>query len=157
MGNPPALASGSRDLKQPRPLPRRIRDVIELMVRGDDEDRPVDFVGAARIAGMRPADLRKWFDRPAFLQALRAERKAWRNAVCAGNESALKRVRDKSENGMAVIHAVRGLEDLSEREVVSSRNQGQTPGITIVITQPERQPEPRTIEHAEPLEPELDP
>jgi hypothetical protein len=80
--------------------------------------------------------MRKWFDRPAFLQALRAERKSWRLAICAGNESALKRVRDTSENGMAVIGAVRGLEDLDEREVVQSRSQGATPGVVIVISPP---------------------
>jgi hypothetical protein len=39
-----------------------------------------------------------------------------REAVCAGNEGALKRVRDTSENGMTVCAAVRSLEQLNEAE-----------------------------------------
>jgi hypothetical protein len=72
--------------------------------------------------------------------------------INAGNELALRRVRDRSENGMAVIGAVRGLEDLDEHEVVQSRGQGQTPGIVIVISPPRENiaPEPvTTIEHSQ--------
>ena len=158
MRHPPVLASGSREMKRPRPLPKLIRDAIVLLVRGaDDLDCPLDFVEAAKVAGVRPQDLRKWFDRPAFLQALRAERKSWRAAVCAGNESALKRVRDNSENGMAVIGAVRGLEDLDERETIQTRGQHERPGITINIVHRDPLPAPvttKTIE-AQPIEPEL--
>jgi hypothetical protein len=139
MPPPPVLASGSRESKRPRALPKPMRDAIVLLVRGgDDPDHPLDFVEAARMVGIRPQDMRKWFDRPAFLQFLRAERKAWRAAICAGNESALKRVRDTSENGMAVIGAVRGLEDLDVAEAVQSRGTQQTPGIVINILSPAR-------------------
>lgn len=46
MPNLPVTAS-SRELQRPRPIPRRVRDVITLMVYGriDDEScAPVDFV-----------------------------------------------------------------------------------------------------------------
>jgi hypothetical protein len=45
---------------------------------------------------------------------LHAERRAFRAAICAGNELSLARVRDRSENGMAVIGAVRTLENIAE-------------------------------------------
>ena len=50
--NPPLTASGSRDLKRPRPIPRTVRDAIVLMVYGklDDADcKPLDFVEAAKL------------------------------------------------------------------------------------------------------------
>jgi hypothetical protein len=155
MPSPPVLAGGPRDAKRMRPLPKPLRELIVLMVRGcpDDSGRQFDFVEAARMVGIRPQDVRKWFDRPVFLQALRAERKAWRAAICAANESALKRVRDTSENGMAVIGAVRSLEDLTEAEVTQSRGTHESPGIVINIISPRRDSlEPvsacPTIEHA---------
>jgi hypothetical protein len=143
MPAPPALASGRHEAKRPRTLPKPVRDAILLMVREGK-----DFVEAARACGIKPLNFRLWFDRPVFLQALRAERKAWREAGCAGNETALLRVRDTSENGMAVIGAVRGLEDLAEREVVQTRGTQQTPGLVIQIIQSSAAPiEPKSIEH----------
>jgi hypothetical protein len=43
----PITASGSRDLKRPRPVPKLVREAIKLMVHGlpDDPDgKPIDFV-----------------------------------------------------------------------------------------------------------------
>jgi hypothetical protein len=155
MPAPPALASGRHEVKRPRPLPKPVRSAITLMV-----EQGIDYVEAARACGIKPENLRLWFDRPLFLQALRAQRKAWREAGCAGNETALLRVRNTSENGMAVIGAVRGLEDLAEREVVQTRGTQQTPGLVIQIISPtplEPKPVAAAIEDEQPLEPELDP
>jgi hypothetical protein len=56
-----------------------------------------------------------------------------------------------------VVASVRALEDLSEAEVVQSRNQGQTPGVVIVIHPPSFTPAPASIPtlDAQPIEPEL--
>jgi hypothetical protein len=139
--------------KRPRPVPKAIRDVLVLMVRGrpDDPDgRPVDFIEAARQCGVAPDTMRRWLDRSEVRKLLLAERRVFRDAVCAGNEGALKRVRDKSENGMAVIGAVRTLENLAEDAAHGARGgPGTTPGLIIQIVQAAPAPrEPITIDAA---------
>ena len=120
----PLAASGSRDLETPKAVPKAVRDALVLMVRGrpDDPDgRPLDFIAAGKVCGIKPDVMRRWLDRPEVIKLLRAERRVYREAVCSGNEGALARVRDTSENGMCVVHAVRTLEN-------SSRRGGGTPG-----------------------------
>ena len=104
----PLTSFGPRDLveKKPRPVPKAVKDAVTLMVYGkpDDPDgRPVDFIEAGRACGIKPDIMRRWLDRPAVRALLHAERRAFRAAICAGNELSLARVRDRSENGMAVI------------------------------------------------------
>jgi hypothetical protein len=85
-----------------------VRDVITLMVYGriDDEScAPVDFVEASKLAGIKPDVMRRWLDRAEVRALLLKEWKAFRAAICAGNEQALQRVRDKSPNGMATVAA----------------------------------------------------
>ena len=53
----------------------------------------------------------------------------------------MQRVRDKSENGMAVVASVRALEGLAEEERRSNPHQ-QLPGLTIVIQTPAAAPIP---------------
>src|SRR5689334_15710687 len=104
--NPPLRASGSRELKRPRPIPKAVRDAITLMVYGkiDDPDcAPVDFITAAKLSGIKPDVMRRWLDRAEVRALLRSERRAFREAICAGNEAALQRVRDKSANGMVTV------------------------------------------------------
>ena len=74
----------------------------------------MDFIEAGKLAGIKPDVMRRWLDRPEVIKLIRAERRAFRESICAGNELALKNVRDKSENGMAVINSVRTLEQLHE-------------------------------------------
>jgi hypothetical protein len=118
MPNLPVTAS-SRELQRPRPIPRRVRDVITLMVYGriDDEScAPVDFVEASNLAGIKPDVMRRWLDRAEVRALLLKERKAFRAAICAGNEQALQRVRDKSLNGMATVAAM-----LIDTEILTAR------------------------------------
>jgi hypothetical protein len=140
----PIAASGSREPKKPRTVPKKVRDAIVFMVRGrpDDADgKPIDFIEAAKLADVKPDIMRQWLDRPEARAFLRAERVAFRAAVCAGNELALKRVRDGSENGMAVIGSVRALEQIDEEETRPNRGGiVQTPGFVIVINQPGAEP-----------------
>jgi hypothetical protein len=116
----PIAAVGSREPdKRPQPIPAKVRAAVLLMVYGreDDEDcKPLDLVEAAQTAGMKPSTMRKYLTRPSVMSLIRAERKAFREAVCCGNEAALKRVRDKSANGMVTVAAVRALQELDSDE-----------------------------------------
>jgi hypothetical protein len=149
----PVRASGSHEIQRPRPIPAKVKEACLAMIYGPadagDNAVPVDFIEAAKLCDIRPNILRKWLHKPAVVQFIRRERAAFRVAICAANEFALRRVRDTSENGMAVIGAVRGLEDLDVAEVQHSRGTQQTPGIVIVISPPNTAPEPMsaTIEH----------
>jgi hypothetical protein len=148
--NPPLTASGSRELKRPRPIPRPVRDAITLMVYGKIEDpdcAPVDFITAAKLSGIKPDVMRRWLDRAEVRALLRSERRAFREAICAGNEAALQRVRDESANGMCVVASVRALEQLSDdphnRSVAND-----SPRLTIrIVNQVAAPPAPVVIEH----------
>jgi hypothetical protein len=138
---PPVAASGSRDLaKKPRPVPRHVRHMIELMVRGADPDgAPLDFIAAAKVAGIKPDVARRWLDRSEVRRLLRAERTAFREAICAGNEGALKRLRDAAPNSMVQLNAVRTLESLSEADEHAPSRGPTTPApglILVVVEQP---------------------
>jgi hypothetical protein len=98
------------------------------MVCGRPEDpggKPLDFIEAGKLAGIKPDVARRYLDRPDVIALLRAERRAFREAVCAGNESGLRKVRDTSENGMAVIGAVRALEQIGEDDEQHRRHSNQ--------------------------------
>ena len=115
---------------------------IELMICGNadaDEAIPLDLVAAAKSVGMRPDTLRRYLNRPAVIQYIRAERRAFRQSLLAGNDAALKRVRDTSPNGMAVIASVRQIEAMEEAEQSthgSNAARQTTPGVVIHILTP---------------------
>ncbi|MFL6302006.1 MAG: hypothetical protein ACJ72H_00560 [Candidatus Sulfotelmatobacter sp.] len=137
--NPPLAASGSREPKRAQAIPKRVKKMIECMVRGREDDpdaKPLDFIEAGRIAGLKPDVARRWLDRPHVISALRSERKAYREAICAGNEGALARVRDTSENGVAIVNSVRQLETMNEPRASDGVGLGRhpvTPGILVQI------------------------
>jgi hypothetical protein len=134
--SPPIMSTGSRQPeKRPQPIPRKLRDAISLMVYGrpDDQDcAPLTFIEAAKGAGIAPDVMRKYLDRPNVRALLRSERRAFREAICAGNEGALKRVRDTSQNGMCTVAAVRALEALDGEDAVRSPD-APRPGVQITI------------------------
>ena len=79
----------------------------------DDADcRAFTFIEAADAMGIKPDVMRRYLDRPDVRALLLAERRAFRAAICGGNEGALLRVRETAQNGMAVVAAVRALEEL---------------------------------------------
>ena len=124
--NIPIASSGAREPeKRPRPLPRKLRQAIRLMIHGAEDDpggRPLDFVEAAKIAGIRPALMRSYLDRPMVRSYLLAERRTFRLTVCAGNERALRGVRDTTANAMAQVAAVRALEQLDAPAAATNVN-----------------------------------
>jgi hypothetical protein len=102
-------------MKRPRPIPPKLREAIGLMVYGhpDDPDcRAFTFIEAAHETGIKPDVMRRYLDRPDVRALLLSERRAFRAAICGGNEGALLRVRETAHNGMAVVAAVRALEEL---------------------------------------------
>ena len=133
--NYPITASGSREPeKRPRPIPAAIKAAVRLLVHGTDDvdGKPMDLVEAARLAGVKAPVLRRYLMRPAVIAFLRAERRAFREAICSGNENALRRVRDSDShsNPMARVAAVRALEGLEERDP-GARPSASGAGITI--------------------------
>jgi hypothetical protein len=155
--NLPIAASGSRapDKQRPRPVPKQIKAVIKLMIYGEPNDpdgKPVDFITAAKACGVRPDIMRKWLDRPEVRSFLRAERRAYREIICSGNEGALRRIRDESANAMAQINAVRTLEQICEEETIREGRGTVSPGLVICMVQ-ERppQPSPAPVVDVEPL------
>jgi hypothetical protein len=124
--NPPLAAAGPRDPEErPRPIPKAVRLAVALMVAGkrDDPDcAPLSFIEAAKLAGIKPDVMRRYLDRTNVRALLRSERRTFREAICAGNEGALRRVRDKSANGMVVVASVRALEQLGDVDAGYLRN-----------------------------------
>lgn len=156
----PICASGSHEVRRPKPIPRAVREACLLMIYGkpgDDDAVSLDFVQASKAAGIRPNILRKWLHKSAVVALIRAERRAFREAICAGNEAALQRVRDKSLNGMATVAAVRGLEQIEETDPHRRGVVPESPHITInIVPPPASLPSPsmKVVEHApEPLDP----
>jgi len=113
MFSPPVRASG-REPKRPTRLPAKVKVAILLMVYGDPDnpDKPLDFIAAAKLAGVQVDHMRRWLHRPEAASMLRKERAAFRLGLTAGNENALRRIRDRSENPMAVVRSVQVLNDM---------------------------------------------
>jgi hypothetical protein len=65
MFSPPVRASG-HEPKRPTRLPAKIKAAILLMVYGDPArpDEPIDFIAAAKLAGVAPDNMRRWLHRP---------------------------------------------------------------------------------------------
>jgi hypothetical protein len=141
--NPPLRAAGPRDpRKQPRRVPQAVKTAILLMVYGDPDDPDcavLDFIEAGRRAGIKPDVMRRYLDRSEVRSMLRAERQAFRAAICAGNEGALQRIRDKSENAMAQLGAIKVLESI-DADSNARPQQNITPHVTIRIVQPNPTP-----------------
>jgi hypothetical protein len=149
----PVCASGSHEVRRPKPIPVKVREACLAMIYGrpdDDDAVPLDFIQAAKFVGIRANILRKWLHKPAVVALIRRERTAFRTAICAANEYALKKVRDTSRNPMGVCAAVRGLEQISD-DPHSRGVAPESPHITInIVPPPASLPSPamKTIEHS---------
>jgi len=124
------------DRQKPRPIPADVKAVIHLMVWGDDANSdalPLDLIAACAAAGVKPYRMRRYLDRPAVIAHLRAEHRKFREVVCCGNAAALGKVRDTSENGMAIVASVRALDGMQTEE--AGHADAPTPGISIRLVQ----------------------
>jgi hypothetical protein len=132
---PPVTSSGSRSPAKPRPLPRHVKYMIQLMVGGREDDldqRPLDFIEAGKVAGIAPDRARRWLDRAETRAFLRTERRAFHDAICAGNEAHLARIRG-GPNAAAAVRAISVLEELDDAEMHPARGAVSSPGLAIVI------------------------
>lgn len=77
----------------------------------------------------------RWMREPAVIAAIKAEERVLRSSARAGNILALQKVRDTSENSLAVVQAVKALEQLADQEQGSAAP-GQSRGYVIVINAP---------------------
>jgi hypothetical protein len=122
------------DRQRARPIPADVKRAIHLMTWGDDANPdalPLDLIAACAGAGVKPYRMRRYLDRPAVIAHLRAEHTKFRECICAGNAAALRKVRNESLNGLAVVASVRALAGMQAAE--AERADATSPGITLRI------------------------
>jgi hypothetical protein len=157
MQHPPLVSSAPRQPeKRPRPIPTSVKTAIRLMVHGGDDGVPLGLIDAARAVQLQPATLRRYFDRPAVIGLLRAERRAFIATLIAGNPAALARIRDTAANTMSQVRAIDVLEGMGDEAAHNRAIMPPSPRLTIIIRQPDHPaPAPVVIDH-KPIEPEGD-
>jgi hypothetical protein len=102
-----------------------------------------DLVVAAQASGLRPDTMRRWLHRPELVGFLRRERAAYRQAICAGNEHALKSIRDElGGNAVAKVNSIKCLEDMNEESSLRRTSDVPGPGVTIRILNVSSSPPP---------------
>ena len=130
------------DRQRSRPIPADVKNCIHLMIWGDDANPdalPLDLIAACAAAGVKPYRMRRYLDRPSVIAHLRAEHRKFREIVCSGNTAALRKVRDTSENGMAIVAATRALDGMQTED--SGRANAPSPGIVLrIVAEQPRQP-----------------
>jgi hypothetical protein len=99
------------------------------------EQKP-DLQAAAAHAGMRTSELRREMGKAHVRRYALAERQIALEAFCLGSPAALAKVRDQSENGMAIVAAVKAGELLQQGALAAEATaQKRQPGLQIVIVQ----------------------
>jgi hypothetical protein len=139
MQHPPLVSSAPRQPeKRPRPPPMSVKTAIKLMVHGGDDGVPLGLIEAAKAVQLKPPTLRRYFDRPAVIGLLRAERRQFIATLIAGNPAALARIRDTAENSMSQCKAIDLLEGMGDEAAHNRTIMPPSPHLTIVIRQPDR-------------------
>jgi hypothetical protein len=130
------ITASSREPAKPRPIPLKVRRMVEAMVRGrpDDPDcAPLSFIEAAKIADLAVDVARRWLDRGQVRALLRSERASFRAALCASNEAHLARLRSSSPNSMVQLHSIKALEQIEEQAESQHAGRQQVPGLVVVV------------------------
>ena len=110
-------------------VPARVKAAVAFML----EQKP-DLPAAAAHAGMRTSELRREMGKAHVRRYALAERQIALEAFCLGSPAALAKVRDRSENGMAVVAAVKAGELLQQGALATEASaQKRQPGLQIVI------------------------
>jgi hypothetical protein len=113
-------------------VPVKVKTAIAYML-----EQKADLVAAAQHAGIAPVELRRYMGKPQVRRYALEQRQIALEVFCAGSPAALTRVRDESENGMAVVASVKAGEQLRvgaiEAEGAMQRRQ---PGLTVVVLPP---------------------
>jgi hypothetical protein len=107
----------------------QLRAAIQYMI-----DEKADIVEAALHAKMKPYELRRQLGKPHVRRYALAQRQIALEVFCAGSPAALTKVRDTSENGMAIVASIKAGEQLRvgaiEAEAAAQRR---LPGLSIVV------------------------
>ena len=135
----PFAASGPRSpTERPRQIPPAVKAAASKMIY-----EGCDLVVAARASGLRPDTMRRWLHRPELVGFLRRERAAYRQAICSGNEHALKSIRDEpGGNAVAKVNSIKCLEDMNEEGSLRRSSDVPSAGVTIRILNIAPQPAP---------------
>jgi hypothetical protein len=98
-------------------------------------DPSIDLAKAAAAVGTPTYNLRRLLKLPHIAQWCRNERSAIITELCAGNMAAIRDIRDRGENQMARVAAVRQAEQLRQQDMVESGqlSGAALPGIQIVV------------------------
>lgn len=101
---------------------------------------------AAKAAGMTDHGLREALKRPHVKAYYSQGLEVLRTSERSRNIFALAKVRDTSDNGMAVVSAAKALEQLADAAPPTGTTDRDRPGVSIVIVQAAQQPAGVTID-----------
>jgi hypothetical protein len=113
-------------------VPAKVKVAIGILLDQPHED----LHAAALAAGLTVYRLRESLKRGFVRKYLQDEKQALLESVSAGNPLALKRVRDSSPNGMAIVASVKAIEQMkqeTQQAAGGSPFATQQPGFVIVI------------------------
>jgi hypothetical protein len=110
-------------------VPERVKTAIAFLI-----EQKNDLPSAAAHAGISLRELKRYMGLPQCRRYSLEQRQIALEAFCLGSPAALARVRDQSDNGIAVVNAVRAGEILRtgalEAEAAATKR---APGLQIVI------------------------
>jgi hypothetical protein len=117
-----------------RSVPKKVQEAFRLMLQNPS----IDLQKAALAVGTSTYNLRRLLKLPHVAKWCRGERSAIISELCAGNMAAIRDIRDRGENQMARVAAVRAAENLRAQDMVEAGQLAgtQLPGIQIVVFQP---------------------
>lgn len=117
-----------RRTKKPLKVTGKVAEAVDLMV-----EQGLTYQQAAERVGMHVRPMRKALEKPHVISYLRHRRQVFRASICAANDLRLAAVRDTAGNTMAVVQAIRALEQLDAEPTASRSNAPQLPGLVVQI------------------------
>jgi hypothetical protein len=135
-------------------VPRKVKAAIQFMFA----QTTYDLAAAAAHAGLTTYVLRREMKKPHVSKYVWHEKRALIEEVCTGNAAALAELRAKSENGMAVVAAIKQLELMRQSAIEEARGPMAPglprPGLVVIIQSadggqqmiPPPQPAPQLVE-----------
>jgi hypothetical protein len=109
---------------------------VKVAIRALFEQPKIDLEAAAKAAGMVTYRLRAQLQRPHVRSYMWNAKRALLDEVCAGNPLALKQIRDRSENAMARVAAIRTSEIMRTEIEETARGgpaRNTVPGLVVVF------------------------
>jgi hypothetical protein len=129
-------------------IPAKVKVAIEYLI-----NQKADYQAAALHAQITTLELRRSMGQPHVRRYALEQRQLALEAFCLGSPAALAKVRDLSENGMAVVASIKAGEQLRVGAIEEEgRAQKRLPGLQIVIVQSDG----REIPYQPPQPPMLD-